>query len=125
MYLFPLWAGQFILFSSLAAVAAFGTPANASIFGTNLIVNGDAESGTGSLTGYTVETIPGWNALGNFTGVEFWNIGSGFPLNPDLFVNRGLNFFAGGPENASSSAWQVIDLTSVPALLIWVLPPSI
>jgi hypothetical protein len=81
------------------------------LFGTNLILNGDAESGSGSASGNDVLTnIPGWTPTGNFTVVQY-----GAPSFPSATspgpLARGQNFFAGGPDNSSSSASQVIDLS--------------
>lgn len=81
------------------------------IFGFNLINNGDAEAGPGSSNGSSVPSIPNWTTFGNFTVVQygvpdFPNIASPGPL------DRGNNFFAGGPSNGSSSATQHIDVSS-------------
>lgn len=96
----------------LAAMAALGfaaLPAQAQ-FETNRVVNGDAEAGTGSPTGDVVP-VPGWTTTsGNFTAVQYGASG-GFPAVTDPGpVNRGSNFFAGGPNVASSSAFQFISL---------------
>lgn len=54
--------------------------------------------------------MPGWTTTsGNFTAVQY-DIG-GFPAASDPGpANRGSNFFAGGPNIASSSAFQFISL---------------
>jgi hypothetical protein len=84
-------------------------PAGAVTFGSNLIVNGDAESGTGSATGAVVP-VPNWTTVGNFTVVTYAN-SSGFPVATDPGpASRGNNFFAGG-NSASSSASQTISLS--------------
>lgn len=82
-------------------------------FNQNLIVNGDAESDVGSSTGSTIGSVTGFTTVGNFTVVKY-GIGGGFPLatGPGP-ANRGLNFFAGGPSNASSSAHQLINVSSI------------
>ncbi|MBS0425470.1 MAG: PEP-CTERM sorting domain-containing protein [Proteobacteria bacterium] len=81
------------------------------IFGFNLISNGDAEAGTGSSDGSSVPSIPNWTTFGNFTVVQY-----GAPDFPSISgpgpLDRGNNFFAGGPSNASSSATQHIDVSS-------------
>jgi hypothetical protein len=103
----------------ILAVAMSFSPAvlAASIFGTNIIVNGDAESGVGSPTGFTVVAVPGFTTVGDFTVVKY-DIGGGFPASADAGpTNRGLNFFAGGPSNASSSASQIIDVSSGASLI--------
>ncbi len=77
----------------------------------NLLVNGSAEAAPGAVDGEVVP-VPGWTTTaGNFT-VETYNPDF---LGPDLTspgpVDRGLNYFAGGPDVALSSATQTIDLT--------------
>ena len=81
-----------------------------SVFGSNLIVNGNAEAGAASGDGFSVVAIPGWTVTGNLTVVKYGT--SDFPSagGPGL-ANRGNNFFAGGPSNGSSSATQTIDVS--------------
>ena len=78
----------------------------------NLIVNGGAEAGPGG-DGNSVIAPPGWTTSGNFTVVDYVLGGPlGFPgLTSPGPLDRGANFFSGGPPNASSSAWQAIGLT--------------
>lgn len=97
---------------SLGFVFDMGSAVASSILGQNLIVNGDAEAGPGSTNGSSVGNIPNFNVLGNFTVVQY-DIGGGFPMTSDPGpLARGLNFFAGGQDNASSSATQLIDVSS-------------
>jgi len=86
-------------------VTLVGTP-----FEVNLIANGDAESGPGSITGTEIEPIPGWQVTSNLTAVRY-GIGTPFPslTNPGP-PDRGANFFSGGRSNAVSSAVQVVEL---------------
>lgn len=94
-----------------AAVTLWLSAVAGAALGQNLIVNSDAEAGPGSPNGYTVVPVPSWITTGNFTAVPY-SIGGGFPVYSDPGpVDRGLNFFAGGPDNASSSATQSIDLS--------------
>ena len=83
-------------------------------FGTNLIENGTAELGVGSTGGYDVLDVPEWDTVGNFTVVNY-GAGSGSSKFPDFDSpgpdDRGINFFAGGPGNATSSAVQIIDVS--------------
>lgn len=102
----------------LVATATLGVtlarPAAAQ-FGTNLIVNGNAESAAGSPTGDVVP-VPGFTTTGSFTVVPY-TIGGGFPVATDPGpANRGANFFAGGPDNASSAATQTFSFTSFAGL---------
>lgn len=93
-------------------------PAHAvSSFGTNLIVNPDAELDSGSSSGDVVASVPGWTTTGNFTVVQYGASG-GFPtlLDPGS-SDRGHNFFAGGPANSFSSASQQLDVTFASAAI--------
>src|SRR5712691_6106613 len=105
-----------LLLALLALGGALSDPAPAvaappAIFATNLIANGDAEAGVGSSDG-SVVPVPGWTVSGNFTAVQY-GAPSGFPSLTDPGPsNRGANFFAGGPNNASSSASQLISIAS-------------
>ncbi len=82
--------------------------------GKNLIVNGDAESGPGTMDGSIVVTnIPGWTPAGEFNVVEY-GATSDYPLPTDPGPdNRGKNFFSGGPSDDVSTAMQTIDVSSV------------
>lgn len=84
----------------------------ATVYGSNLIINGNAESGPGSVGGYDLEPIPSWTISGNFTVVQY-----GAPGFPSLTIpdptQSGINFFAGGPNNASSSISQRIDISDI------------
>lgn len=75
----------------------------------NLFINGDAEAGAGDPSGNTVP-IPGWTTSGALTVMPY-----GIPEFPAMTSpgpdNRGVNFFAGGLDNAGSSAIQQLDLT--------------
>lgn len=98
---------------SAACLAAVPLTASASsIFGSNIIVNGDAEAGPASALGYDVLGATGFVTTGNFTTVAYTAAG-GFPVAGDPGVSAGgLNFFAGGPSEELSTASQTIDLTS-------------
>ncbi len=94
---------------SIASLAAFATPSQASGFTNNLIANSGAEAGVGSTTGGVV-VVPNWLTTGNATAVAY-NAPGGFPLSTDIGPsNRGTNFFAGGENNAASKLSQIIDL---------------
>jgi hypothetical protein len=89
------------------------TPAPTTSNGTNLIANGDAESGPGTMDGsMPVTTIPGWTASGNFDVVAY-GATSSYPVDTDPGPqNRGKNFFAGGPSDAVSTGTQTIDVSN-------------
>jgi hypothetical protein len=99
--------------AALSLVCASSLTAWAVPFNTNLIVNGDAESGVAVINDSTFNSvIPGWAPIGNFTAVTY-DAPGGFPLSSDPGpASRGSNFFAGGPSNALSSASQSIDVSS-------------
>jgi hypothetical protein len=89
--------------SAALLLALLASPAAHAQFGSNLVVNGNAEAGPGSASGNDVLPVPGFTTTGNFTVAQYDASISG----P---ADRGANFFAGGPNNASSSAMQVISL---------------
>jgi hypothetical protein len=80
-------------------------------FNTNLIINGNAEAGVGSVSGNDIEPVPGWTTTNNFT-VCMYGAASGVPTNCPGPADRGSNYFAGGPSTALSWAWQVIDISA-------------
>lgn len=84
------------------------------LYGVNLLMNGDAEAGVGSLDGSTGGTpVPAWATTGPLIAVKY-GIGNSFPAPNDPGPSaRGLNFFSGGPSNALSSATQSIDLSAI------------
>ncbi|HZP15373.1 MAG TPA: hypothetical protein VFA96_06095 [Nocardioides sp.] len=77
----------------------------------NLIVNGDAESAPGSPSGdVVVTTIPAWTRSGNANALTYGARG-GYPTATDPGpVERGANFFSGGPDDPVSVFTQHIDL---------------
>jgi hypothetical protein len=99
-------------FSLIAAPASAQTPSGTStLFGTNLVVNGDAESDTGAPSNSQVVKPTGWTTTGEFTAVQYGASG-GFPdkTSPGP-SDRGKNFFGGG-NVAKSTTTQTIDLSS-------------
>jgi hypothetical protein len=85
-------------------ITCTGTPS------ANLIVNGDAESGTGS-TDATPVTTPGWTSAGEATALEYGS--GGYPALTDPGpTDRGVNLFIGGYMDAMSSLTQTIDLSA-------------
>ena len=90
------------------ASPSFAAPAS---LGSNLLTNGNAEAGPGSVTGNDIEPIPGWLTSGNFTVVQYGAPG-GFPDSAvAAAIGGGANFFAGGPDSSFSSAeTQAVDM---------------
>ena len=97
------FAATFLTVSALAI-----SPVRAQ-FGSNLIVNGNAEAGPGSASSNDIEPVPSFTTTGSFTVVQYGPNGGPLPTDPGP-ADRGLNYFAGGPNNASSSAAQLINL---------------
>ncbi len=104
------------LLASLGFAAADAGPASAAGTTKNLIHNGNAEAGTGSGTGAVVP-VPDWtDSTGtSFTAVKYGATGGLFPTasSPGP-LNRGVNFFAGGPNDPNESivATQTVSLAS-------------
>ena len=97
-----------VVFSVATAVVATAHPAA----GPNLITNGGADAGPGVLNASTVSAkMPGWTRTPGFTAVKY-AAGGGFP---DAAIGGPIggkaNFFAGGPNAATSSATQVVKVT--------------
>ncbi|MEY2512083.1 MAG: hypothetical protein QOE26_2846 [Verrucomicrobiota bacterium] len=93
-------------------IGAYEGSISNSLYGRNLVVNGDADALAGSPTGATIG-IPSWGVAGAFTAVPY-NSAGGFPnLATDMVpANHGYGFFAGG--NASgSAATQIISVLAV------------
>ncbi len=96
-------------------IGVFSGSACAQIFGTNLIVNGDAEAGPADPSGTSPVVIPGWAKNGS---VDVLTYTSAIGINPaagDLApLNRGNNYFSGGPGSAdtTSEIMQTIDLSA-------------
>ena len=88
----------------MAAGLLLAAPAGA-FFGTNLIVNPGAEAGAGNANGDAVGegNIPGWSNSAEFTVVAY---GPDFTFPESTSpgpLDRGFNFFAGGPDNPLGS----------------------
>jgi len=102
----------------MAAGLLLAAPAGA-FFGTNLIVNPGAEAGAGNANGDAVGegNIPGWSNSAEFTVVAY---GPDFTFPESTSpgpLDRGLNFFAGGPDNPLSFANQLVDVSFASAAI--------
>lgn len=102
-----------------APVAASGQASR--LFGGNLIVNGGADAGAAS-DGFSSVPIPGWTINGPLTVVAYDTPDpDGLPPFPTSTGpgpdDRGANFFAGGPDNGSSSASQVVSVAAAASLI--------
>jgi hypothetical protein len=80
-------------------------------YGANLIVNGNAESGSSSASGDPV-SVPGWTTSSAFTVIPY-TAGGGYPTSSDPGPpDRANQFFAGGNNVTLSTATQTIDLSA-------------
>jgi hypothetical protein len=102
-------AVAWIVPAAVAALLASTMPGSATPLGSNILTNGNAEAGVGSASGNDIEAIPGWTTTSNFTVVQY-----GAPAFPDPTISTaiggGINFFAGGPSTALSTAAQTINI---------------
>src|SRR5689334_254876 len=105
-------------------LGAYGGVARAAVPSGNLIVNGDAESGTGSSDSSTTAPVPmpGWTTTPNITEHTYDPAGSTeFPdVNASAAIAGGSQFFAGGPANGSAgntveTATQDVDVSTAAA----------
>lgn len=80
----------------------------------NLVKNSGAEEGPGSANASQALALPGWTTTPSFTAVKYGV--SGFPTTAlGAQLGGGQNFFAGGPNNARSTATQTIDVAGAAA----------
>src|SRR5574340_172062 len=96
---------------AIAALLGAALPAEAQLWDKNLVVNGDAESGTGvtARTAPPVKDIPGWTSTGNFTLCQY---GVGMLTDNRWMKTQGRQYFAGGPNGGAATAKQTIDLSA-------------
>jgi hypothetical protein len=103
------------LFLTAALLAGISVPAwGAGIYGTNLVVNGDAEDGVGAPSSSVIVVPKAWSTTGQFSLVQYGASG-GFPdkTTPGP-TDRGKNLFEGG-NVAKSTAAQTIDFKAAAA----------
>lgn len=95
----------------IAAACVYTTPVEAqSIFGKNLVVNGDAESGPGTTSGTPPTSIPGWTIAGG-PQVLLYSAGGRMDNSTVGPANRGKNYFAGS-TTAQATLTQKIDISA-------------
>lgn len=103
-----------ILAAAMAAVCWAAGAQASTVFNANLIKNSGAESDTGG-DGNAVLAPAEWATSGNITVVNYaQGADNGFPSS---FPGSGENFFAGGPNSAISTAWQVADISDGAAVI--------
>jgi hypothetical protein len=99
--------------ASVVALASFGCSGSSSPAATtdtgNLILNGDAESGSGGTDDNPITKTPDWTSSGGAGAIEYGDNGIGYavPGAPDA----GKSFFSGGSDNTTSSLTQTIDVS--------------
>lgn len=100
-----------LLCGSILSLSIVGVnSAQAVTFGSNLIVNGDAESDLGRNDGTAIGAVTGWTTTGQFTVITYANP-NGYPTNADPGpASRGNNFFGGGFASPSTAS-QLITLS--------------
>ncbi len=110
--------GKFALAALTVALSATSGLAQ-SLMGRNLIVNGDAEDGTGISTAAATKPLPpkGWTVKGNLTLAQYGATDLLSTEEPFAPPNSGKNYFSGGPGGAASSAAQTIDLSAEAAAI--------
>jgi hypothetical protein len=104
---------KYICTTAFIAISAWIsiTPGRAqTIFGKNLVVNGDAESSPGAPSGTAPASITGWTVSGGPQVLRYSDNGrmSISTIGP---ANRGLNYF-GGSDTAKASLTQKIDISA-------------
>lgn len=86
--------------------------ADAVPYDVNLILHGNAESGSNSATGDPVLIVPNWTKSSAFTVIPY-NAPNGYPTSGGPGPSDRLNqFFAEGNNAAVSTATQEIDLSA-------------
>lgn len=123
------------LIAGISSSLLLSSPIHAATIGQNLIVNGDAEQGSGDVVGNAVgadiPTIPGWTPTNNFSVLQYGATGFSFtnPFNDVVTVsglpdasspgpsNRSNNLFYGGGDRKSSSASQLINVAEIASII--------
>jgi hypothetical protein len=104
-----------ILFAAVLS-AATSIHAQSSILGTNLIVNGNAESGPAASSFSTlVSTVPGWTRTGNINVLPY-NLTGYIQLSDPAPPDHGFQYFAASGAGVSTLA-QSIDVSSGASLI--------
>jgi uncharacterized protein (TIGR03437 family) len=89
----------------------------ASVLGTNLVVNGDAETGPGAANPKFAPYVPGWSTDSG-ASVSTYGGYSGFITTASPGPSdRGTNLFYGGPVAGTSNMYQDIDVSPAASLI--------
>lgn len=98
----------------LAVLAVAAPSAHAAIPQGNLLANPGGEGVPGATDASTVVAPPGWASSGNLSLVQY-GAPAFLTVADGVRLGGGQNVFAGGPDNPSSTASQVIDVSGAAA----------
>src|SRR2546421_3184532 len=98
------------LAGGFAAALIAAASANAAVPGGNLLTNPGAEAGPGSPDSSQVMAPPGWTVESTFTAVQY-GAPAFLTAADSAALGGGANFFAGGPNAATSAATQTVDVS--------------
>jgi len=103
--------------TALVALALTAGSAAAQVFDVNLVQNPSAENGAAAPTPGGLVAIPGWLAAGTPTVLSYGaHAGFPTPASPGAPA-RGSQFFVGGPNAATSSLAQFLDVSAGAAVI--------
>src|SRR5271156_4567361 len=104
---------HYLVLASICCVTIQTLPGQPSILGTNLIGNGNAESGSAAPDGKTiVASIPNWTRGSGKANVLPYNLTGFLLLTDPAPPDHGFNYFAAAPTIGNSTLTQVINLSS-------------
>lgn len=105
------WMWVMLLGSAVGQVQGAGV-------GPNLLTNGGAEAPAGASDFSAVVVPQGWLTTSNLTAVAY-TTSSSESMNPadSAAIGGGNNYFAGGPNTGSSSATQLLNVSTLTPLL--------
>lgn len=101
------------LFVACLTVLAPSAALYAAGVGPNLIINGGAEDSPGA-GNFSVTLVPaGWTTTSALTAVQYFTSNGVLSTDDSAAINGGLNYFAGGPNTASSTASQTLNVSTL------------
>jgi uncharacterized protein (TIGR03437 family) len=104
---------HYLVLASICCVTIQAASGQSSILGTNLVVNGNAESGSAAPDGKTiVASIPNWTRGSGKANVLPYNLTGFLLLTDPAPPDHGFNYFAAAPTIGNSTLTQVINLSS-------------
>lgn len=108
------------LFALAAQLCAMQMLHAQGILGTNLIVNGDAESGQAGTGSNVVASIPGWTRGAGNVNVLPYNLNGYLQLSDPAPQNRGFQYFIAGTTAALTMATitQTIDVSGAASTIV-------